>query len=80
VHLNGRGVQAIPNRVAIAGIVNLHQSRRSGDTARGLDWLERAYREQNPALISLRVHTELKGLRTHPRVARVLAEMRLPER
>jgi hypothetical protein len=63
-------VQAILNRVALAGIVNLHQGGRSGDTARGLDWLERAYREQNPALISLRVHTELSWTRLQVRVSK----------
>ncbi|HSJ62589.1 MAG TPA: BTAD domain-containing putative transcriptional regulator [Gemmatimonadaceae bacterium] len=52
----------------------------AGDTARSLDWLERAYAERNPALVFLQVDPAFANLRSHPRVARILKEMKFPER
>jgi TolB-like protein/DNA-binding SARP family transcriptional activator/cytochrome c-type biogenesis protein CcmH/NrfG len=49
-----------------------------GDTAQALDWLERAFRERNPALIYLHRDPQLSGLRAHPRVARIARAMKLP--
>lgn len=52
----------------------------AGDTARSLDWLERAYAERNPALIFLQVDPMFANLRSHPRVERILREMDFPPR
>ena len=52
----------------------------AGDTARSLDWLERAYAERNPALIFLQVDPLFANMRTNPRVARILSEMNFPSR
>lgn len=49
-----------------------------GDTARTLQWLEQAYHERNPGLIYLRREPALERLSSHPRVARIVREMRLP--
>jgi serine/threonine-protein kinase len=51
---------------------------RVGDTARSLDWLERAYAERNPALIFLQADPMFANQRTNPRVARILSEMKFP--
>jgi hypothetical protein len=48
-----------------------------GDTAQAFDWLERAHRERNPRLVFVR-SSAFEGVRSHPRVGRILAEMRLP--
>jgi TolB-like protein/DNA-binding SARP family transcriptional activator len=51
----------------------------AGDTAQALDWLERAFEERNPGLVLLRgeLLSSLYRL-AHPRVARVIAAMKLP--
>lgn len=51
-----------------------------GDTAQAIDGLERAYRARNPGLINLRVDPYFADLRSHPRVARIVSEMKFPER
>jgi TolB-like protein/DNA-binding SARP family transcriptional activator len=53
---------------------------RAGDTARSLDWLERAYAEHNPGLVFLQVDPAFAELRSHPRVQRILAAMNFPPR
>lgn len=50
----------------------------AGDTTKALDWLDRAYADRHPALIYLRSDRTLRMLRAHPRVARMLEEMRFP--
>ncbi len=47
-----------------------------GDTAQAFHWLERAYSERNPGLVFLR--GPIASLDSHPRVARILREMRFP--
>jgi hypothetical protein len=51
----------------------------AGDTAQALDWLDRAFEERNPGLVLLRgeLLSSLYRL-AHPRVARVIAAMKLP--
>jgi hypothetical protein len=48
-----------------------------GDTAQALHWLDRAYGERNPGLILLR-SSVFESLDSHPRVARILTEMKFP--
>jgi tetratricopeptide (TPR) repeat protein len=51
----------------------------SGDTAQALDWLDRAFEERNPGLVMLRgLPSSLDGMSSHPRVARIIAAMKLP--
>jgi TolB-like protein/DNA-binding SARP family transcriptional activator/Flp pilus assembly protein TadD len=50
----------------------------SGDTARALDWLDRAFDERNPGLIYLRRDPVIGGMRGHPRVERIAEAMGLP--
>lgn len=50
---------------------------RAGDPERSLEWLERAYAERNPGLVFLRVDPAFASLRSHPRVQRILRNMRL---
>ena len=52
----------------------------SGDNAGALDWLDRAYAERHPALVYLRYDPTLESLRAHPRVGRILSEMKFPAR
>ena len=50
-----------------------------GDTARTVHWLERAYDERNPGLIYIRrTYPTIEKLGSHPRVARIFREMKLP--
>ena len=49
-----------------------------GDTAQAVRWLERAYDERNPGLTYLRYFATIGQLGSHPRVARILREMRFP--
>ena len=51
-----------------------------GDTPRALDWLDRAYAERHPGLVFLRYDPTFESLRAHPRVARILSEMKFPAR
>lgn len=51
-----------------------------GDTGRAFHWLDRAYAERSPGLIYLRSHPVFENLRSHPRVARILSEMKFPAR
>ena len=52
----------------------------AGDTAQALDWLDRAFEERNPGLVMLGRGPlpSLDGMQDHPRVARVIAAMKLP--
>lgn len=50
----------------------------AGDTTKALDWLDRAYADRHPAMIYLRSDRTLRMLHAHPRVARMLEEMRFP--
>jgi hypothetical protein len=45
-----------------------------------MDWLDRAYEERSPGLIFIGRGTpsSLDGMEDHPRVARVIAAMKLP--
>jgi hypothetical protein len=54
----------------------------SGDTAQAMDSLDRAYEEHNPGLVFLGrgLPTSFDGMNAHPRVARVIAAMKLPVR
>ncbi len=49
----------------------------TGDNARALDWLERAYAERDGTLVWLKVHPRLDGLRSEPRFRDLLGRMRL---
>lgn len=51
-----------------------------GDTAQTVHWLARAYAARDPGLIYMRSEPALENLRSHPRVARILSEMKLPPR
>jgi tetratricopeptide (TPR) repeat protein len=51
----------------------------SGDTARALEWLERAFAERNPALIYVRREPALAALRAQPRYERIVRAMRFPD-
>jgi adenylate cyclase len=52
----------------------------SGDTAQALDWLDRAFDERNPGLIMLTIAQppSFNRMSSHPRVARIIAAMKLP--
>lgn len=51
-----------------------------GDTAQTVQWLERAYDERNPGLTYLwRYSATIEKLGSHPRVARILREMKFPD-
>jgi tetratricopeptide (TPR) repeat protein len=50
----------------------------TGDTVEAFRWLDRAYEEHNPGLIYLRSDLALAGLVSHPRVVRILNEMKFP--
>lgn len=62
---------ADPLRVALTWVV-------IGDADQALDWLERAYAERNPGLIYVQSDPALADLRSHPRFARIVAEMKFP--
>jgi TolB-like protein len=64
-----------PDPVRLAMLFGL-----TGDTTQVVYWLERAYRERNPALIWLRSHDVLARYHTQPRVAEILRAMKFPER
>jgi serine/threonine-protein kinase len=51
-----------------------------GDTAQAFDWLDGAYRERNPGLIYLRAEPAFEDLLAHPRVARILRDLKFPVR
>jgi tetratricopeptide (TPR) repeat protein len=52
-----------------------------GDTAQTVHWLERAYDKRNPGLTYLwRYSATIEKLGSHPRVARILREMKFPAR
>jgi hypothetical protein len=48
-------------------------------TSKALDELERAYREQDSTLVSLRIDPRFKSLRSEPRFAALVARMRFPD-
>jgi tetratricopeptide (TPR) repeat protein len=70
-----RQSRGAPNALRMAKLLGL-----AGDTARSLDWLERAYAERNPALIFLQHDPAFAHLRSHPRVVRILRELNFPTR
>ena len=47
----------------------------AADTAQALDWLDRAFEARNPGLIY--IGSSYDGMEAHPRVARILAAMKL---
>jgi tetratricopeptide (TPR) repeat protein len=51
-----------------------------GDTAQIFHWLDRAWAERNPGLIYLGFEPAFENVRAHPRVVRILSEMKLPTR
>jgi TolB-like protein/DNA-binding SARP family transcriptional activator len=51
-----------------------------GDTAQAFDWLDRAYDERNLGLVFLRSGPGFRDLLSHPRVARIVREMKFPAR
>ncbi|HSK19248.1 MAG TPA: BTAD domain-containing putative transcriptional regulator [Longimicrobiales bacterium] len=69
--LRQSGASPDPVRMAVTHIV-------AGDTAQGLDWLDRAYEERNPALIYMYRDPVLSGMREHPRVMRISRAMHHP--
>ncbi|MGH7446902.1 MAG: tetratricopeptide repeat protein [Longimicrobiales bacterium] len=52
----------------------------AGDTAQAMEWLDRAFEERNPGLVMLGrgQASSLDGMQDHPRVARIIAAMKLP--
>lgn len=51
----------------------------AGDTAQAMDWLDRAFEERNPGLVMIgNGRPPLDRTSSHPRVARILAAMKLP--
>jgi hypothetical protein len=52
----------------------------AADTGQAMDWLDRAYEERSPGLIYLGrgLPSPLDGMADHPRVARIIAAMKLP--
>jgi serine/threonine-protein kinase len=49
----------------------------AGDTERALDWLERAHAQRDAALVWIKVHPRIDGIRGEPRFVDLLARMRL---
>jgi TolB-like protein len=70
--LRQSGASPDPLRVAATHLI-------IGDTARGLDLLDRAFEERTPGLIYLRRDPVLAGFRTHPRVERIARAMKFPD-
>ena len=62
-----------PDALQVAGLWAL-----IGDSARALDWLDRAWRSRHPGLVYLRSDTRFESVRAHPRFARVVIDMKLP--
>lgn len=52
---------------------------RAGDTAKALDWLERAYEERHPSMAALAVIPFSEELRRDPRFRKLLRRMNLPD-
>lgn len=54
----------------------------SGDTVQAMEWLERAFEARNPGLVLLvrEMPATFAGMTWHPRVARIIAAMKLPHR
>lgn len=50
-----------------------------GDTHQACNWLERAYKDRNPALIYVRSEFGLDNLRSQPCFTRIVQEMKFPE-
>jgi tetratricopeptide (TPR) repeat protein len=57
-------------------IAQVHAWR--GDADRAFEWLERAFRERDPAISFMRVDPALRGLRDDPRYAVLLRKMNFP--
>ena len=51
---------------------------RVGDTARTVEWIQRAYRERSVGLVFLGVLPDFEVARRDPRVNTIMAAMRLP--
>jgi hypothetical protein len=49
----------------------------AGESAKALDWLERAYAQRDGTLVVIKVHPRMDGLRTEPRFRELLAKMKL---
>jgi tetratricopeptide (TPR) repeat protein len=49
-----------------------------GDSDKSFDWLERAYRQRDPGLPSMKIDPLLENLRRDPRYSQLLHKMRLP--
>ena len=49
----------------------------AGDHARALDWFERAYQQRDGALVWIKVHPRMDGLRAEPRFRELLSRLRL---
>ncbi len=52
---------------------------RRNDLDRAFDWLDRAYRQREPSIISVRWDPDLSNLRPDPRYKAMLKKMNLPE-
>lgn len=50
----------------------------AGDTARALEWLERAVAEQNPGLVYVFADPTFAGVRDHTRFRRIVAQLNFP--
>jgi adenylate cyclase len=53
-------------------------SALAGDTARALEWLERAAAENNPALVYVFADPMFASVREHPRFRRIVRELNFP--
>jgi tetratricopeptide (TPR) repeat protein len=69
--LRQSGPSPDPVRMAVTYLV-------AGDTAQGLDWLDRAFDERHPGLIYLHRDPVIGGMRAHPRVLRIARAMKFP--
>jgi TolB-like protein len=52
---------------------------RRNDLDRAFDWLDRAYRQREPSMVSVRWDPDLSNLRPDPRYKALLRKMNLPE-
>jgi hypothetical protein len=49
------------------------------ETAKSLQWLERAYDERHPFLVHVKVYPEWEPMHFHPRFQELLRRMNFPE-
>jgi hypothetical protein len=52
---------------------------RGGNTAKALEWLDRAYEERHPSMAALAVLPLSEGLKSEPRFRELLQRMNLPD-